>query len=261
MYDFPALQDAHDRLWSSFREQLAQAGLLDTPLHLTRDLPHEQVWAHPDLLLGQACEYPLAKSFADRVRVVATPRYLAPGCVGATYRSAILVREDDPAQTLEDLRGRRCIINEWTSNSGMNLLRDAIAPIAARAQFFGSVRASGSHRESARAVSSGEADVTALDCVTFAHLRRHNASRVASLRVLAWTASTPSLPLITSAGSDDATLAALRAALKALETDGVMSMLRECLYLDGFELRPEEGFAQVLALERAAFDAGYPELR
>jgi ABC-type phosphate/phosphonate transport system substrate-binding protein len=261
MYDFPALQDAHDRLWRRLRGHLAEFEVDDAPLHLTRGMPHEEVWAHPRLLLGQACEYPIAKFFADRVRVVATPRYTATGCVGATYRSAILVRANDPARSLEDLRGRRCVINEWTSNSGMNLLRSAIAAIAGGARFFESVVASGSHRDSVHAVASGQADVAAVDCVTLAHLRKFEAASVAALRVLGWTPATPSLPLVTSATNDDGIVRALRAALGALEAQSVMSELRETLYLDGFELQPAEGFKQVLELERAARDAGYPELR
>lgn len=46
-------------------------------------------------------------------------------------QSAIVVRADHPAETLAELRGSRWVVNEAASNSGMNLLRAAVAPPAA----------------------------------------------------------------------------------------------------------------------------------
>jgi hypothetical protein len=169
MYDFPELEAAHDELWSTIRGCLSDAGVAETPAQLTRRIDHVEVWTHPDLLLGQGCEYPLAKFLANDVRLVATPRYAVPGCDGAAYRSAIVVRKDDPAETLADLRDRRCAINERSSNSGMNLLRASIACFADGTRFFESIVFSGSHRRSVQMVACGDADVAAVDCVSFAH--------------------------------------------------------------------------------------------
>src|SRR5882672_2303108 len=149
MYDYPELTAAHDALWDALSSRLVAAGIGDVPRKLARSLGHFDLWRHPRLLLGQGCEYPLATSFAGSVRLVATPRYCAPGCEGAQYRSAIVVRTDDPAERLADLRHRRCVINEADSNSGMNFLRAAIAPLAGGARFFESVSLSGSHWSSA----------------------------------------------------------------------------------------------------------------
>jgi hypothetical protein len=70
MYDFPELESAHDELWSAIRTHLIEAGLVETPVRLRRGTDHVAVWTHPSLILGQGCEYPLAKFFADRVRLV-----------------------------------------------------------------------------------------------------------------------------------------------------------------------------------------------
>ncbi len=86
MYDFGELRAAHDLLWSAIAERLVAAGVADVPTRLTRDIEHREVWRHPQLLLGQACEYPLAKSFGQHVMIVATPGYSAPGCVGAAVQ-------------------------------------------------------------------------------------------------------------------------------------------------------------------------------
>jgi ABC-type phosphate/phosphonate transport system substrate-binding protein len=260
MYDFPELTETHDALWAALAEHLTAAGIVNCPPTLTRHLDTRALWGHPRLLLAQGCEYPLAKSFAGSIRVVATPRYGVTGCTGAQYQSAIVVRSDDSATRLADLRGRRCVINERDSNSGMNLLRAALAPVAGGAPFFSRVTVSGAHRRSALQVAAGEADVAALDCVSLAHCQRLDPDVTARLRVLAWTPSSPSLPLITAATSDEATIAALRAALGAVAADARLRAVRARLFLEGFDLQPDPGFGAVLELERRAVRAGFPEL-
>jgi ABC-type phosphate/phosphonate transport system substrate-binding protein len=246
------------------------------PRVLTRGTKLPEVWGSPRLLFAQGCEYPLAKAFGDRVRVVAHPIYSVAGCDGPRYRSAIVVRKDDANQgvpvahdagvgtdavVLAGLRGRRCVVNELDSNSGMNLLRAAIAPLAHGESFFSSVAVSGSHLRSVEMVAAGEADVAAIDCVSFAHFQRLYPSLVAGVQVLSWTASTPSLPYITAGTASDETVDALRAALADVFDDSSLAHLRDRLLLRGVDFSPKEGYGEVLNLERAAVSAGYPILR
>jgi ABC-type phosphate/phosphonate transport system substrate-binding protein len=259
MYDFPQVRDAHDGFWTALAGRLTAAGVPDVPRELTRDLGHLDVWSHPALLFAQGCEYPLAKSFADRVRLVATPRYSAPGCEGASYRSAIVVRREETG-SLADFRGRRCVVNEMDSNSGMNLLRATVAPLAAGRRYFSAVAVSGSHRHSAQMVAAGEADVAAVDCVSLAHLGRVCPGVVARLRVLSWTAPSPSLPFITARSADDTTVQILRSALAGVFDDDALMPVRERLFLAGVDLQPVEGFGEVLRLERGAVELGYPAI-
>jgi ABC-type phosphate/phosphonate transport system substrate-binding protein len=258
MYDFPDLQDAHDALWAALSLRMVAAGVADTPLQLTRHLEHFEAWGHPSLLFGQGCEYPLAESFVDSIRLVATPRYTAPGCEGTLYRSAIVVHAKNPAETLADLRNRRCAINEATSNSGMNLLRASIAPLANGTRFFESVVFSGSHRRSVDMVGEGEADVAAVDCVSFAHFRRLYPSAVAKLRVLDWTPASPSLPFITASATSGATLRILRSSLTNVLADPELDSVRKRLLLDGVDLEPVAGFREIRRLKRKAVESGYP---
>ena len=260
MYDFPELAATHDALWHAVAEHLRQAGVEAVPTRLSRGTGHEETWADPALLLGQGCEYPLSRRFADRVQWVATPGYAARGCVGALYRSAIVVRHDDPASTLADLRGRRCIINDAESNSGMNLLRAAVAPFAIDGRFFAQVLRSGAHLRSAESVLRGDADVSALDCVSFALLQRLRPALTAGLRVLAWTAASPCLPFITARATTPGTLRALRSALSSVLADPGLAAARGQLLLTGIDTTGDGGYAAVLALERAAQDLGYPVL-
>jgi ABC-type phosphate/phosphonate transport system substrate-binding protein len=260
MYDFPELAATHDELWSAIRGYLTDAGVAEAPAQLTRRMDQVGVWTHPGLLLGQGCEYPLAKFFANQVRLVATPRYAVPGCDGATYRSAIVVREDDPAETLADMRDRRCAINERSSNSGMNLLRASIACFADGTRFFESIVVSGSHRRSVQMIASGEADVAAVDCVSLAHFRRLYPTSVAPLRILGWTPPSPSLPFITATATNETMLKTLRSSLHAVISDRALTSVRSLLFLEGFDLAPAGGFSEVLRLEREAAQLGYPKL-
>jgi len=293
MYDFPELREAHDEFWDAIAGRLIAAGLKGIPRTLTRGVWPAEVWADPSLLFAQGCEYPLAKAFGDRVRVVAHPVYSAAGCEGARYRSAIVARWGGTAHTggaapaggaasaggtapagpradsgvggtavaLADLRGQRCVVNELDSNSGMNLLRAAIAPLSNGERFFASVAVSGSHLRSVEMIASGQADVAAIDCVSFAHFQRLYPSLVGELRVLGWTTSTPSLPYITALSASDSTAQALRTALADVFADESLAPVRAKLLLQGVDLEPVEGFGEVLALERGAVDAGYPILR
>ena len=260
MYDFPEIREATDALWSAIAAHLAGAGI-DAPAALTRGMPLETLWTHPSLLLAQTCGYPLVTTLRDRVTLLATPRYTASGCKAATYRSAIIVRAGDPATTLADLHGRGGTMNGADSNSGMNLLRAAIAPLARRAQFFAQTLTTGSHAASVQAVANGEADVAAIDCITWAHLQHLRPQTTKALRVLAWTEATPGLPLITSLATPAPTRQALLSALNHVSQNPSLAPVRAALRLDGFEILPLDAYDEILALERQAIAAGYPNVR
>jgi ABC-type phosphate/phosphonate transport system substrate-binding protein len=260
MYDFPPLHAVTDAFWSAVAARLRAAGIDDVPSSLTRDMGHVDTWRDSRLLLGQACQYPLAKSWHEAVRLVAIPAYAAPGCEGSRYRSAIIVRALDPARRLEDLRGRRCAVNETDSNSGSNLLRAAIAPLADHGRFFSSVELTGGHLESASSVASGTTDVAAIDCVTYTHIGRLYPELTARLRILDWTPSSPGLPYVTARATDPITLAALRSALSEVQTDPAHAAVRAALLQSGLDFAVDEDYAEVRRLESDALARGYPAL-
>ncbi|MBV8854690.1 MAG: PhnD/SsuA/transferrin family substrate-binding protein [Sinobacteraceae bacterium] len=260
MYDFPYVAAAHDSLWKAMAGRLRDRGIAAVPATLTRDRGHIQLWKDPGLLFAQACEFPVAKGLAREVRPLATPRYAAAGCEGNRYRSAVLVRTEDAAQSLIALRGRRCAVNEPDSNSGMNLLRVSIAPLAGGQKFFNRVIVSGSHRASAVMVAENEADVAALDCVTLAHLQRQEPKLTARLRVLCWTPSSPCLPFITSRQHGEDLVQALRRALQDVLADPALTNVRSQLFLSGADFEVDESYPQVIGYERRAAELGYPEL-
>jgi len=260
MYDMADLAAANDALWRIVAVRLRAEGVPDVPDRLTRDRTLARLWEDPRLLLAQTCGYPLKTSLVGKVRLVATPRYRAAGCDGTRHGSALVVRADDASADLAALRGRVCAANQPHSNTGMNLLRAAVAELAGGRPFFRRVLWSGSHRASLALVAAGEADVAAIDVVTLAHLRRFEPDLFGRIRILGHTAATEGLPLVTAGMTDDRTLALLRAALDEVGAAPEHAGLRDRLLLDGFTLVPDEAYEPVIALERRAAALGYAQL-
>ena len=217
MYNRPELGPAFDALWEGTRDGLRAAGVADVPDRLT---PLQDgllaFWQRPDLLLSQTCGYPYRHFLKDRVTLVGTPDFGLDDCPPGFYRSALVVRRDDPRHRLADFQGATIACNDRHSQSGY------AAPLVAAQKAglrLGAMRLSGAHRASARMVEQGEADIAGIDAVSWRHMLRFD-PWTAHLRVLDWTAPTPGLPFITA----DASLAlligdCLAAALKTLPTE------------------------------------------
>lgn len=230
MYDMPWLHDANDVLWRRIRDHLRVAGVDDVPSRLDRDRPLDKIWRDPGLLLAQTCGLPLIMALRDKVRLVATPHYDFRGCEGPFYCSFVIVRSDSRFATVPMLRGCRAVINDFGSQSGMNALRQLVAPFADWRDFFNGITVSGGHQQSIEAVVTGVADVAAIDCVTYGLLAAHGWPHLARTRILCRTRAVPGLPLITAAATSDATLGKLRQALRAVLRDHYAASARAALH-------------------------------
>ncbi|AET91347.1 putative ABC phosphate/phosphonate transporter, periplasmic ligand binding protein [Burkholderia sp. YI23] len=215
-------------------------------------------WLRDDVLLSQTCGYPLVHALANRVRLVATPDFDAPGCENGMYRSVIVAGAHGEARSIEACRGLRAAYNDDDSNSGMNLLRHAVAPFAHDGRFFASVTKTGAHLASLRALADARADVAAIDCVTFAFAQTHLPELAGRARVIGMTASAGALPFIASARvPQDAIDPLFRALADALDRD---APLARRLRLKGVAKRTLADYEPILALERDAISRGYPRL-
>ena len=220
-------------------------------------------WSAPDTLLSQTCGYPLVKHLAGDVDVLAHPGFAIEGCEDHRYCSFVIVRAEDAVEDLDDLRGQRLAVNNPDSHSGMNALRHLLAPVAAPrltdGHFFAQVLLSGGHASSLALVQTGQADVCAVDCVTFANLAEHRPEVVYGLRVLARTEQAPSLPWICNLHLD----AAQKAQLLALVLDLPRSEPAACatLRLQSFKPATLADYEPIAAMEEGAVRWGYPMLR
>jgi len=266
MYDLPELRAAGDALWAGFARAFRAEGLEDVPARLTRRDDVMALWTAPGLFFSQPCGYPLSHDLAGRVTLVATPIYDipdcegGPGCEGGRYRSEILVRADDTAAGLADLRGCRAAANGADSQSGYSALRHAVAGLAEEGRFFASTAFTGSHRASMRQVAQGTADVCAVDIVTYRLLCRVDPGLTGALRVLAHSAEAPALPYVTRRGIAADDLRRLQAGLVRAIGDPALKDVRAELLLAGVVVLPLSAYDRILELESAARAAGYTEL-
>jgi len=259
MYDFPATAPALDAVWAGVAERLRAAGV-DAPATLTRGVDLPTVWRAPDLLLGQTCGYPYRHGLQDLVEIVATPAFGFEGCEGATHVSFLVVRRDDPRAELTEFRGARAAINGYDSNTGMNLLRARVAPLAGGRAFFERVVVTGAHVASLAAVAAGEADIAAVDCVTFGLVARDEPQRLEGLRKLGRTPSAPCLPFITSLKLPPELRAQVRKSLFEAFAAPELAPARMRLGIVGLETMPADAYGRIDELEARAAELGYPQL-
>ncbi len=260
MYDLPEARSATDAWWAVLCRHFRAAGLPEVPAALTRTPNVTDSWTMPGLLFTQTCGYPLTHDWSDDLRLVATPHYSAEGCDGPAYRSALIVADGSAVTTPEDLRGKHIAYNADHSQSGFNAPRAMAAPLARNGHFFGASTRSGGHRQSMTLVRSGEADVCAVDCVTWAMHQRYASDIVNGLRVMGWTDPAPCLPFVTAIGQDDDTVRRLRDGIVNAIADQAGVGARQALFLDNAEVLELSSYDVIDAMERDAIARGYSHL-
>ena len=259
MYDWRERRAATDALWRDLSAALTAAGV-PAPARLTRGGALAAIWRDPALLVAQTCGYPLVVALRERVRVLAVPHYAVPGCDGPYYSSAVIVRADEPARSPAEMVGGRVAVNAPDSQSGMAALRHLFQPFARAGRAFRAVVATRSHRASVRAVAGCKADIAAIDAVAWHLAQRFEASAARRLRVLAWTAQRPGLPLITAAVRPAEEVDNIRRVLLDRLNAAETAALRRPLFIAGASAACFEDYAPIAAAEAADIAAGYPVL-
>jgi ABC-type phosphate/phosphonate transport system substrate-binding protein len=209
MYDHPAVRGATDRFWQNILSHMGE-----DPFDLTRegDLWHQ--WLDPHLFLSQTCGYPYRARLHGKVSLVGTPDYGLPDCEPGEYNSVFVARIDDPRNSLEEFQGATFAYNEPMSQSGW------AAPMyhaRAKGVSFAHFARTGGHALSAQAVADKNADLAALDALSWKLMRAHD-DFAAGLKAIDVTRPTPTLPYITSVSNDaNRVYEAVKAAIEALD--------------------------------------------
>lgn len=228
MYERAETVRAHDRLWALIRDGLRERGL-DAPDALTRDGDLWSLWQSPALVLAQTCGLPYRARLHDRVTLIGTPDYGLPDMPPGHYCSVLVARHGETPEV------DRAVLayNDPLSQSGWA----AALALAGPRRYPGTLE-TGAHRESARAVAEGRADLAALDAVTWRLIERFEPDLTARLHVIAQSPATPGLPLIAAPGRDAArTFAAVETAITALRPED-----RDLLGLIGLAALPKSAY-------------------
>lgn len=253
-FDLPELQEPADALGAALAERL-EAGV-DSPLVVTR--ARTPTWSR--LLFGQACGYRYIKRLTHIVTPLATPHYRAPGAQDGYVRAAVVVRADDPAGGLNDLRGRRLGLVATDFNSA-NLLRAEVAALAGGTDFFSGVYAVQGSGRLAETLAEGEADAALIDGVAFAQLGRHRPRLASRLKLLAWTAKSPAAPFVMSTALVTRHGEAVRSAAADIFSDPALKPARDQLLIGAIGSVEWRQYQAALHFQHLAETLGYPNLR
>ena len=236
MYQRPELVEAHSRYWQLIRGNLFEAGI-DSPEELSQDAEEFTAWNDPGLVLSQTCGMPYRTWLHESVELVGTPDFGLTNCPPGYYRSALIVRDDDPRKNIEEFRTATFAYNQSFSQSGY------AAPfwhLNAKGFWFENRLQTEQHLESASAVAHGRADIASLDAVSWRLISTYE-SFSTELRVLEWTTPTPGLPLITAKGNDPAVFfTAVERAIAQLQDED-----KALLGLQGLVQIPKEDYLVV----------------
>ena len=261
MYDMPEVREALDTLWQGLAGNMKREGVPDVPDNIVHGQGLHDLWSDPRLLFSQCCGYDIVHRYAGKLRPIATPRYGAPGCRGSDYASVVVVAEDCGNADVLDMRGAVCVINGWESHSGMSALRALVASSSRKGKFFSEVKVSGTHAASLEMVRLHEADVTAIDCVTYALIESYRPNVLDGTRALGRTYRAPAIPYVMRWNEDKNTVARIRTSVLQTFADSDFTTARRALYLKDIEVPPHAVYRQIAVAEAFATRHGYPELR
>jgi ABC-type phosphate/phosphonate transport system substrate-binding protein len=261
MYCLPEMEAANSAFLAALRRRFRAKGIEAAGIGFNSNHGAVSDSIGPGILFTQICGYPLFKHYRDQYRVLATPHYAMPGCVGSSHRAFFMVRADDPAERLEGLRGRIFGCNSLLSNSGMNLPRLSLSQIAGGRPFFSSVVMTGAHIESLERLDEGSIDVCSIDNVTWGFFKKFRSVAAERYRMLAETVASPSLPFVTAVNTTEADAVALAETLYDIMNDPQIAHIREVLGLTGLSVPDVAAYERLAEYEREAAELGYPELK
>lgn len=216
MYLRPQLADVYDRYWSLIRDNL-HARDIDAPQALSHQYDTgeiESTWESPKLVLGQTCGMPHNRYLKDKVQIVATADYGLPGCPAGYYHSLVVVHKSNADKPLQSFETSVFAYNSADSQSGYGAAYWFFKPMG---YWFSHTLETGAHSASALAVAAGDADIAAIDAVTWALLERFE-DCTQDLHIRARTKPTPGIPYICARDIDAKKVkSAIHKALESLE--------------------------------------------
>jgi ABC-type phosphate/phosphonate transport system substrate-binding protein len=106
-------------------------------------------------------------------------------------------------------------------------------------------------------VHNREADVAAVDCVTYALLKRHRPSALTPIRALCPTPQAPASPYVSRADAGSDLLQKIRRGLQSACNNAALSNCRETLMIGEFQVLEPRTYECIVEMEAAAIKHGY----
>lgn len=169
--------------------------------------------------VGQVCGITYATAPAGQLRYLATMVADDPAVPAGHYNSLLITpRQGGLAAPADfDPARHKAVINETGSFSGNLTFTAHMA--ADYNSGLGTALVSGAHLDSVAMVARGEADLAAIDRVSFALARRAMPDAVAGVAVIGETRPYPGIPFVADAGLPDDVVSRLRDAILGFRDD------------------------------------------
>ena len=190
MYQIGAAREAYAWLGSRLAHRASEI------LGLEVEYADTQLPDDPDLVLTQVCGFPFQHQLRGPWVVLATPSFRQLADVPPGHYRSVLIAGRDDVRTLDELRCGVVAVSESMSQSGHHALLQHLSRSGLMPQKPAQVLATGAHARSVRAVAEGEAQLAAIDAVTFHLLSQAEPKICQRVRVLDKTEAAPGLPII-----------------------------------------------------------------
>lgn len=251
------------RLWNELVAQISDSS--GVPLEIVEHgapAPMTDLWKRADMGFVQMCGWPFWRS-DPRPDLVAAPVLDHPYCEDRPlYWTDMAVRDDEPAETLEDLFRRRIGWTTEHSHSGYNAPRRMLLPYfleTGSPLFSASIGRYMSPMGIVRALLDDEIDVGPVDGYFHMLLKRHSPDLAAKLRTVAVSEPAPIPPFVASCDISEHDLEKLRRAAAGIHLNPAARKIMEGLAIKRFVL-PEPGFYETTERwSREAVANGYTE--
>lgn len=188
---------------------------------------------------GQICGITFANAPAGQLRYLATMVADAPSVPAGHYNSLLVTPRDGglASPAAFDSARHKAVINETGSFSG-NLT--FAAHMAANCNTgLGAVMRSGAHIKSIGMVARGEADLAAIDRISFSLASRTVPEDVAAVAVIGETAPYPGVPFVADANLPEDVIAGLRDAVLGFRLDPAWDEMKDILALSDITVLDE----------------------
>jgi phosphonate transport system substrate-binding protein len=189
-------------------------------------------------------------------RAIAAPVMNAPRYQQhPVYFSDVVVSHRSAFTTLADLEGTTFCYNDPGSNSGYQLMRQALMQAEYPPHFFKQVIQSGAHQRSLRWVADGLADCAAIDSTVLEQELRDYPDLAGQLRTVASIGPCPMPPVVASDHLGMTQIAAIQSAL--LNPDAELRSAMNKANIQGYAAVTTEDYEAIAQGYDAAIQAGY----
>lgn len=170
---------------------------------------------------------------------------------GATCRSLLVVRNNDPARSVEDLRGSSFAFADPMSFTGRIYPETLVRSLSDGGVFFGRTVFTHAHSDSLAMVADSRVRATSVEDIVFEYLKQHYPERVAGLRVLHASPLFPGPPFVGRPGLPNEIKVALQKTLLEMDQDPEGRSVLHALGFTRLATLPESAYDEVAELWEA----------